>query len=55
MVKTRSRFGFQTKALEVRSCGPLAKANDFQCNYAVETLLPSSKYDALSAAANLLE
>src|SRR5262245_3580699 len=55
MVQTRSRFGFKTKALEVRSCCPLAETDDFQCNYAVETLLPSSKYDALSAATNLLE
>jgi hypothetical protein len=55
MVKTRSGFGFQTKALQVSWCCPLAQPNDFQCNYAVEALLPRSKNDSLSTPANLLE
>jgi hypothetical protein len=55
MVKARSGFGFQTKPLQVRLCCPLTQADDFQCNYAVKALLPSTKNDSLPTATNLLE
>src|SRR5215831_4390001 len=55
MVKARSGFGFQTKALQVRWCCPLTEADNFQCNNAIEALLPGAKNDSLSTPANLFE
>src|SRR6266496_596822 len=45
MIKACRGFSFESKALEVRFGGPLPKANDFQCDYAVEALLLCAKHD----------
>jgi hypothetical protein len=55
VIETGSGFSFQSKAFEVRWCGPLPKPNDLQCNDTVETLLAGSKHDPLTAPANFLK
>src|SRR5262249_14948540 len=46
---------FQSKALEVRWCGPLTKADHFYGNNAIETLLPGPKHHSLTAPTDFLQ
>src|SRR5262249_25369225 len=55
MIEACSSFGFQTEALQVRVGGPLAKANNFYCNNAIEILLSGPIYHALTAPADFLQ
>src|ERR1700758_3114405 len=55
MVEARGGFRFQTKPLEMRFACPLAKADDFQCDCAVETFLSCPEHHALTAASNFLQ
>ena len=55
MLQTRCRLSFMTKTLQVRRARPLAQANDFQRNRAIETFLARPINDPLAAAADLLE
>jgi hypothetical protein len=53
--QTRGSFGFAAKPFQVRFARPLTKTNDFQSDYAVETLLPRPKHDPLTAATDFFE
>jgi hypothetical protein len=55
VIEAGSGFSFEAEALEVRWCGPLAKANNFYGNNAIETLLSGPKYHALTAPTDFLE
>src|SRR5438034_10083668 len=55
MIETGSSFSFSAEALEVGFARPLTKANDFQRNRAIETLLPGAKYHALTAATDFFQ
>ena len=55
MIEARRGFGFKPEALEVGFGCPLAETNDFQSNDTVETLLPGTKHDSLTAAPDLFE
>ena len=54
MIQARRGFGLKAKAFDVRFRCPPPKADDFQCHYAVETLLACAINNALAAAADLL-
>jgi hypothetical protein len=55
MIETGCGFRFPAKALQMRFCGPIAQADHFERHGAIETLLPSTKYDALAALADFLQ
>ena len=55
MLQASCRFRFEAKALQVRLTRPLAKANDFYSDCAIETLLARTKHDALTTATDLLQ
>src|SRR6516225_2947411 len=55
MIDADGSFGFPTKTLHVHSARPLAKANDFQRDCTIETLLSCAKYHALATATDFLQ
>jgi len=55
MIETRGSFGFTTEAFHVRLARPRPKTDYFECDRAIETFLPGTKNDALTAATNLFE
>ena len=55
MFQASGRFRFEAKALQVGFARPLTKANDFYSDCAIETLLPRTKHDALTAASNFFQ
>ena len=55
MIQAGGGFGFPTKAFQMRLRGPLAKANDFQCDCSVETFLARAINNALAASTDFLE
>ena len=55
VIKARGGCRFAAKALQVCSAGPLTKPENFQCDCAIEALLPSEINYALAAAANLMQ
>src|SRR6266513_1327652 len=55
MLQASCRFRFEPKALQVGFARPLTKANDFYSDCAIETLLPRTKHDALTAATDLFQ
>ncbi len=55
MIQAGGGFSFQTEAFHMRFRGPLAKTDDFQCDRSVETLLPRTVNDALTAPADFLQ
>src|ERR1043166_86433 len=55
MFQTRCCFRFLTKPSQVRGAGKVTEPNYFQRDRAIQTFLPRSIYDALSAAANFFD
>jgi hypothetical protein len=55
MIEAGGSFGFPAKALQVRFARSLTKANNFERDCAVETLLAGAKHHALTAATDLLQ
>ena len=55
MLEAGSGFCFATKALQMRFSRPMAKADHFQCDRAIETSLPGTIYNTLATAADLVE
>ena len=55
MIEAGGGLRFPSKALQVRFRRPLAESNDFKSDGAIETFLPRTKNDALSAAADFLQ
>ena len=55
MIETRSGFSFTSKTFHVRFARPLTKADDFQGNCAIETLLSRAKNHALTATTDFFQ
>ena len=55
MIEAGSGFGFAAKTLQVRFGGPLAEANHFKRDGAIETFLPGAINHALTAATDFLQ
>src|SRR5439155_19219931 len=55
MIKAGGGFRFTSKALQMRFSRPMAKADHFQCDRAIETSLPGTIYNTLATAADLVE
>src|SRR4030095_7353893 len=55
MIETGSGFRLATESLKVRFRGPMAQADHFECDGAVETLLSRSKHHALTTATDFLQ
>src|SRR5262245_53674687 len=55
MIKARGGFRFPSKALEMRFLRPMAQANYFESNSAVQTFLPRAIHHALATATDYLQ
>jgi hypothetical protein len=55
MVEAGGRFRFETKTLQVRFRGPLAQADHFECDGAVEAFLSRAVNYALATSADFLQ
>src|SRR5205807_7725500 len=55
MLEAGSGFCFATESLQMRFSRPMAKADHFQCDRAVQTFLPGAINYALSTTTDLLE
>ena len=55
MVQARCGFRFSAKAFQMRFRSPMAEANHFECNRAIQTFLPGAIDDTLTATADLLQ
>src|SRR6516165_4140498 len=55
MIETRCRFGFQMETFQMRVGRPLAKAEDFQRDGAIEAFLSRSVHYSLSTTAHFFE
>ena len=55
MIEAGGGFRFATKTLQMRFGGPMAEADHFECDGAVQTFLPRAINYALAAAADFLQ
>ena len=55
MIQARGGFRFSAKALQMCVGGPMAEANHFERNSAVQTFLPRAINDTLTATADHLQ
>src|SRR5512132_688286 len=55
MVQTGCRFGFDMKTFQMRFRRQLTQTDNFQCDRAIETLLPRSIDKALTATAHFFQ